>query len=304
MDFEGGHRRATRASGADWPNTWPPPGGRHGVDRATVELELPVLDGPSPRLQPVSPRNGQGAAHGGGRRRGADAWTITRDVLGREARAAISYGSTYEALFDAHVSRALRRRGRRLDRPTRRTPSHGATLYRVTGPRPTWSQRLGSRCARTPTRTTSPSTPSSRRSATPASAGVSGASNASFPAGWRSQAGRGLSRPCPALDRAVTAWHAARCVACRYRIEHEIVVAAAFDDAEPLGLAGLHDGAARVKAATGRNASRVGRLPLKDLLLHPLDLRDDREQRARVRDGAGRQHLLGRARARRSARGT
>ena len=56
-------------------------------------------------------------------------------MLERTSRAAISYGSTYEAPFDAHVTRALRRRGRRLDRATRRDAfARALTRYRVNWP--------------------------------------------------------------------------------------------------------------------------------------------------------------------------
>ena len=52
--FEAGHRLRLALAGSDWPNTWPPPhGGALEVARDTVELELPVLDGPPVAAPPV-----------------------------------------------------------------------------------------------------------------------------------------------------------------------------------------------------------------------------------------------------------
>ncbi|GIU93960.1 MAG: peptidase S15 [Gaiellaceae bacterium] len=49
--FERGQRIRLALAGSDWPNTWPPPhGGRLLVERGSLELVLPVLDGP-----PIAP---------------------------------------------------------------------------------------------------------------------------------------------------------------------------------------------------------------------------------------------------------
>ena len=54
VDLRGGSSRAPLARGPDWPNTWPPPtAGTLEVDRGTVELELPVLEGPPVAAPPV-----------------------------------------------------------------------------------------------------------------------------------------------------------------------------------------------------------------------------------------------------------
>jgi len=105
--FEPGHRVRLALAGADWPNTWPPPSGAPlVVDRASVELVLPVLEGPGelrpPRLPPTS---------------GVDAhapetdlpqpelvWRLEDDVVERESSAVTSYGSVYDAPFGARVS--------------------------------------------------------------------------------------------------------------------------------------------------------------------------------------------------------
>ena len=104
--FEPGHRLRLALSGADWPNTWPPPaGGTLVVDRASVALELPVLEGPSPTPPPTLPaaagRDPHTAEEGEPE---PTTWTIAHDLLERQARAVISYGSAYEAPFGAHVS--------------------------------------------------------------------------------------------------------------------------------------------------------------------------------------------------------
>ena len=55
--FEAGHRVRLSIAGADWPNTWPPPcGGTLELDRAALELALPVVDGPPALVErPVLP---------------------------------------------------------------------------------------------------------------------------------------------------------------------------------------------------------------------------------------------------------
>ena len=103
--FEQGHRVRLALAGADWPNTWPPPqGGTLGVDRASVALELPVLDGPpvapAPTFEPP-PRTAttddepveqpQVVQH------------IERDAVGRHTRVETSYGSRYTAPFGARI---------------------------------------------------------------------------------------------------------------------------------------------------------------------------------------------------------
>ena len=79
------------------------------------------------------------------------------------------------------------------------------------------------------------------------------------------------------------------------RREREVLAAAALLDPEPRRLARRDERAARVEAAAGRDARRVGRLAGEDLRLHLRRLRDDREQRARVGMARVAEQLLGRA---------
>ncbi len=98
--LEQGHRLRLSLAGTDWPNIWPPPdGGSLGIERASVELTLPVLDGPpvvpGPELPPPPPKepdedDGPPAA-----------WRVERDE--GEARAVTSYGSDYEGAFGARI---------------------------------------------------------------------------------------------------------------------------------------------------------------------------------------------------------
>jgi putative CocE/NonD family hydrolase len=95
--FEPGHRVRLALAGADWPNTWPPPSGLAlDVERASVELVLPALDGPpvapAPTLAP--PRSAAGDDDDGDE---PLVWRIEHDVVGRETRAVTGYGHTYTA---------------------------------------------------------------------------------------------------------------------------------------------------------------------------------------------------------------
>jgi predicted acyl esterase len=104
--FEPGHRIRLSLAGADWPNSWPPPhGGTLDVERASVELELPVLAGPvvtpPPRFEPPPPAKDQPAEP-------EDAEpTVVRliehDRVGRQTRVVTGYGSDYDAPFGAKV---------------------------------------------------------------------------------------------------------------------------------------------------------------------------------------------------------
>jgi putative CocE/NonD family hydrolase len=103
--FDGDHRIRLALAGSDWPNTWPPPhGGTLSVERATVELELPVLDGP-----PVAPP----PAFEAPRARVDDdddelqppvVRRIERDADGEETRVVTSYGSRYTAPHGARIA--------------------------------------------------------------------------------------------------------------------------------------------------------------------------------------------------------
>ena len=105
--FEPGHRVRLALAGSDWPNTWPPPrAGSLEIARASVELELPVLDGP-PAASPPAFRQPAPA-----KSEDADApdleqppvvRTIEQDPVGRQTRVVTSYGYRYEGPYDAKI---------------------------------------------------------------------------------------------------------------------------------------------------------------------------------------------------------
>ena len=103
--FEPGHRVRLALSGSDWPNTWPPPhGGVLSVDRSSVELELPVLDGPPVAPAPVFQPPPRASTPEEDADEPPVVWRIEHDVLGRETRVITAYGSDYGGLFDAKIS--------------------------------------------------------------------------------------------------------------------------------------------------------------------------------------------------------
>jgi predicted acyl esterase len=120
--FEAGHSVRLSLAGSDWPNVWPPPrAGDLEVERASVELELPVLEGasgaappvfaapPAPAAQPPSElappdgdeSDGESPEEAPGPR---IVRRIEHDSVGRQSRVTTAYGSEYEAPFDAKVS--------------------------------------------------------------------------------------------------------------------------------------------------------------------------------------------------------
>jgi uncharacterized protein len=101
--FEAGHRVRLALAGSDWPNTWPPPhGGALEVARASVELELPVLAGPPVAPPPVfAPPP---AAAPDDEPDGEQPPTVRRiEREGRQTRVVTSYGSRYDAPYDARI---------------------------------------------------------------------------------------------------------------------------------------------------------------------------------------------------------
>ncbi len=99
--FEKGHRVRLSLAGADWPNVWPPPhGGSLEIERSSVELTLPVLEGrpaaPPPDLPPAPPKEPDEDDAGP-----PAAWSVERDD--GETRAVTSYGSDYEGSFGARI---------------------------------------------------------------------------------------------------------------------------------------------------------------------------------------------------------
>ncbi len=106
--FEPGHRLRLALAGSDWPNTWPPPhGGTLGIERATVALELPVLDGPPteqpPRFRPPPPpaddRDDEESVV-----QPPIVRRIERDAVGRQTRVETSYGSRYTGPYGARIA--------------------------------------------------------------------------------------------------------------------------------------------------------------------------------------------------------
>jgi hypothetical protein len=102
--FEAGHHVRLALAGSDWPNTWPPPrGGSLEVERASVELELPVLHGPPvaepPRYEPPPPATAEEPDEG----QPPVVREIDHDVVGRQTRVVTSYGSRYDAPHDARI---------------------------------------------------------------------------------------------------------------------------------------------------------------------------------------------------------
>jgi hypothetical protein len=102
--FEQGHSVRLALAGSDWPNTWPPPhAGSLGVARGSVELGLPVLDGPAltppPVFQPPRPEPPSDTSD-------LDppiVRTIEHDTVGRQTRVVTSYGSRYDGPYDAKI---------------------------------------------------------------------------------------------------------------------------------------------------------------------------------------------------------
>ena len=105
--FEPGHRVRLALAGSDWPNTWPPPqAGVLSVDRASVALDLPVLNGPSGLAAPVLPPSTGEDAHAPDtdeRPQPPVFWRFEDDVIGRETRAVTGSGSDYDGPFGARI---------------------------------------------------------------------------------------------------------------------------------------------------------------------------------------------------------
>ncbi len=106
--FDPGHRIRLSLAGADWPNIWPPPAAATlTVDRSTLELDLPVVDGPAPiQVPPPFTAPSKGDAHSPDTKETQPpvVWRITRDVLERETRAEIAHGARYDGEFGARVA--------------------------------------------------------------------------------------------------------------------------------------------------------------------------------------------------------
>ena len=82
------------------------PAGTIGVDRSSVELELPVLQGASPTPAPKLAATTGEDAHTphSDEPEPPTIWTIAHDVLDRRTRVVISHGSVYPAPYDGRVT--------------------------------------------------------------------------------------------------------------------------------------------------------------------------------------------------------
>ena len=157
--FEPGHRVRLSLAGADWPNIWPPPSGAPlQVDRASVELVLPVLDGPVAAARAgaaADDRQGHACA-GGGRRAAADGLEARGGP--DRARVALRHGIRLElrgavrgagrGAVRGHDRRLEGRPGARVGAGPHRLPHHLARGGRA-------NRGDARRCAPTPRRTTS-----------------------------------------------------------------------------------------------------------------------------------------------------
>jgi predicted acyl esterase len=98
--FEEGHHVRLSLAGADWPNIWPPPTtGELTLDRGTLELLLPVVEGQAPISDPPAFVPSSGKETHGPEPTGDQpplVWRIEHDVLGRERRAVVSHGTSYD----------------------------------------------------------------------------------------------------------------------------------------------------------------------------------------------------------------
>jgi predicted acyl esterase len=138
--FEAGHRVRLSLAGADWPNTWPPPAaGTLLVERATVALGLPVLDGPSDAEPPVLPPTTGKDAHAAesAAEQPAVVWRFEHDVVAHEARAVTAYGYVYDGPYDAKIEERYEGSvGVSTDDPGAAW-AHGRAEYRIAWPEAT-----------------------------------------------------------------------------------------------------------------------------------------------------------------------
>jgi hypothetical protein len=105
--FEAGHMIRLSLAGADWPNIWPPPAsGTVTFERRALELSLPVVEGDAPIAAPpdFAPSRGEDthAAEPSGDQPPV-VWRIEHDVLGRERRAVVSHGTSYDGEAGARI---------------------------------------------------------------------------------------------------------------------------------------------------------------------------------------------------------
>jgi hypothetical protein len=94
-----GHTLRLAIAGSDWPNCWPPPAPLTlSVDRASIALRVPVVDGLAESRHVFAPGDGPSADDAEG-----VVWNVSHDVLGRETRVLTRYGGNYEGLHGAVI---------------------------------------------------------------------------------------------------------------------------------------------------------------------------------------------------------
>jgi putative CocE/NonD family hydrolase len=148
--FEPGHRVRLALAGADWPNTWPPPySGSIAVERASLELELPVLDGPPvsppptfqqpPEEPSTRPSDDTETAEGEhvDTRQPPVVRRIERDSVGRQTRVETSYGSRYEGPFGARIEELYEGLVGVAERSAGRAWASARTRYEIAWPETT-----------------------------------------------------------------------------------------------------------------------------------------------------------------------
>ncbi len=99
--FEPGHRVRLSVAGTDWPNTWPPPTPvTLTVERASLRLALPVLDGPPPIPEPpIFHTPPPGSDEDESEAEANPTWRLEHDVLARTTKAVSEYGDTYQGNY-------------------------------------------------------------------------------------------------------------------------------------------------------------------------------------------------------------
>jgi putative CocE/NonD family hydrolase len=148
--FEPGHRVRLALAGADWPNTWPPPyAGILRLERASLELELPVLEGPPvspppifqpppdepPARTPVDAEATDGEPVD--RRQPPVVRRIERDSVGRQTRVETSYGSRYAGPFGARIEELYEGLVGVAERSAGRAWASARTRYEIAWPETT-----------------------------------------------------------------------------------------------------------------------------------------------------------------------
>jgi predicted acyl esterase len=94
-----GHTLRLAIAGSDWPNCWPPPRPLTlGVERSSVALRIPVVDGLAESAHAFAPGEGPALDEADG-----VVWHVTHDVLGRETRVRTRYGGHCEGQFGAVI---------------------------------------------------------------------------------------------------------------------------------------------------------------------------------------------------------